>query len=242
MENSKEKKIKIPEVATVNHANHRKRLYARVADIGLERTDDLTTLEFILTLVIPRVDTNPIAHRLLDRFGSMSAALDASPQQLQEVRGIGPRSALLLSFFPQIFLRYNQDKVKNTKLILTKGQAIKYCTALLKNKNQEELYAICLDKSNKVLEVIPIAKGDETKISFNKQELFGKLLIVPNIKTVLLTHCHPNSTPYPSQADEKATKDIVDSLKYFGLDYFDHIIVGLTHSYSCVEGRLYENT
>ena len=108
MENSKEKKIKIPEVATVNHAHHRQRLYARIAEVGLERCDDLTILEFILTLAIPRVDTNPIAHRLMDRFGSISAVLDASPLQLQEIRGIGPRAARLLSFFPQLCNCYNK--------------------------------------------------------------------------------------------------------------------------------------
>ncbi|MBP3390034.1 MAG: RadC family protein [Clostridia bacterium] len=242
MENSKEKKIKIPEVATVNHAHHRQRLYARIAEVGLERCDDLTILEFILTLAIPRVDTNPIAHRLMDRFGSISAVLDASPLQLQEIRGIGPRAARLLSFFPQLCNCYNKDKVKNTKLILTKGQAIKYCSALLKNKNQEEFYAICLDKSNKVLAVIPISRGDETTVSFKKQDILSKIIMVSNTNQVLLTHSHPNSTPYPSVNDDKTTQELTESFKYFGLELYDHIIVGLTHSYSCVEGRLYENT
>lgn len=241
MENSKDKKTKIPEVATVSHAHHRQRLRAKVADIGLEQTDDLSTLEFILTLALPRVDTNPIAHRLMERFGSISASLDASPTQLQEIRGIGPSAAQILSFIPQICDRYMQDKVKNTKLILTKGQAMKYCSALLKNKNQEALYVICLDKSHKVLITIPVAKGDETQVTFNKKILVSKILTVPNTKYVLLTHSHPNSTPYPSQEDRKATTDILEGLKYFGIELYDHIIVGLTHSYSLQEERIYEN-
>lgn len=43
-----------------------------------------------------RRDTNPIAHRLLDRFGSLSAVLEAEPALLTEVDGISEHSALLI--------------------------------------------------------------------------------------------------------------------------------------------------
>lgn len=241
MENSKEKKIKIPEVATVKHDGHRQRLHSDIFQLGFDSSPPVKTLEYILTLAIPRVDTNPIAHRLLETFGSISAVLDASPKQLQQVRGIGPRAAQILSLFPQFFSFYYKDKVKNTKFLLNKGQTIKYCSAMLLNKQQEELYAICLDKAHKVQSTILIAQGDTTKISFKKQDLLSKILVVPNLHKILLTHSHPNSTPYPSAEDKEATEEIKRLLSYCGVEFYDHIIVGLTHSYSYQEGRMYEN-
>lgn len=241
MGNSKEKKTKLPEVATVSHKNHRQRLYDRVATTGLENMHTDYTLEFILTLVLPRVDTNPIAKRLLEKFGCLSAVLDATPEELQEVRGIGKTASKLLPLIPQILLVYEIDKVKNTKLILTRGQAIQYCTAHLKNKPQEELYAICLDKSFKVLATKRVAKGSTTTVQFDFPELMRQVLTVPNVANLLLTHSHPNNAPFPSTEDKATTKTIEQTLEPLGISLFDHIIVGLTHSFSMAEGKLFEN-
>ena len=55
----------------------------------------INKLELLLFYAIPRRDTNPIAHRLLDRFGSLSAVLEAEPALLTEVDGISEHSCLL---------------------------------------------------------------------------------------------------------------------------------------------------
>ena len=239
--NPKEKPIKIPEVATVSHTNHRQRLYSRIEEIGLENTDDFQTLEFILTLVLPRVDTNPISHRLLEQFGSISAALDASPEELEQVRGLGKNASRLLSLFPDLFARYNQDKLKNTKLILTRGQAIKYCVALLSNKERETLYAICLDKSLKVLSTKMLATGTAVEVKLTSKEFLRQILMVANVEYVLITHSHPNNSPNPSQEDKTTTNFIKRALESVNLKLYDHIIVGLTHSYSFTEDETFAN-
>ena len=59
------------------HENHRARLKARFRENGLDSFTDIQALELLLFYVIPRKDTNPIAHRLLERFQSFSQVLDA---------------------------------------------------------------------------------------------------------------------------------------------------------------------
>lgn len=241
MENTKEKKFKLPESATVSHKNHRQRLYERVIASGVENTRSEYILELILTLVLPRVDTHPIAKRLMDKFGSLSAALDAAPEQLIEIRGIGKNASKLLPLFPQLWTAYHVDKISKTTLLLNRGQAIKYCTALLQDKPQEELYAICLDKSFKILSTKCIAKGSAAQVGFDYAELFRQIITVPHIAQVLFTHSHPNNAPYPSKTDETTHDTLKRFLKTLHIDVYDHIIVGLTHSYSMKDKRIYEN-
>ena len=71
------------------HAGHRARLRESFIETGIEGMADHQVLELLLTYALPRVDVNPLAHRLLDRFGSLEGVLSAKADQLQQVKGIG---------------------------------------------------------------------------------------------------------------------------------------------------------
>ena len=86
------------EVTKVNnekcvHDGHRKRLLDTVNAVGLIGLSDIQALEFILFFIIPRGDVNPLAHRLLDRFKNVPTVLDASVEDLMEVKGVGETAA-----------------------------------------------------------------------------------------------------------------------------------------------------
>ena len=76
------------------HDGHRERLKERFIEHGLTSFNELNALEMLLFYAIPRKDTNPIAHALLDRFGSLNAVFDASVRELCEVEGIGQNAAV----------------------------------------------------------------------------------------------------------------------------------------------------
>ena len=78
------------------HENHRARMQERVARDGLESLAEHEALEYLLFLAIPRKDTNELAHRLIQHFGDFCKVMEAEPEELQRVEGIGPRSANLI--------------------------------------------------------------------------------------------------------------------------------------------------
>ena len=97
------------------HQNHRERVLEKFRRFGLDVFSDHEVLELLLFFAIPRVDTNPTAHRLLERFGSLHAVLEAPVEQLCEVQGIGPRSADLLKLSFAMCARYQQDLAKSER-------------------------------------------------------------------------------------------------------------------------------
>ena len=71
------------------HAGHRERIRERLRTAGLNAFSEHEVLELLLTFAIPRQDTNPLAHDLINTFGSLSAVLDADESELLRVKGVG---------------------------------------------------------------------------------------------------------------------------------------------------------
>ena len=67
------------------HEGHRQRLKTRFRKEGLDNFDELYVLELLLFYCVPRKDTNPLAHSLLNRFGDLNGVLDASAAELEKV-------------------------------------------------------------------------------------------------------------------------------------------------------------
>ena len=85
-----------PSPARNPHAGHRSRMRSKALTYGLDHLDDHEVLEMLLYHAIPRGDTNETAHRLLERFGSFRGLLEAPPEELQAVPGVGESAAVLL--------------------------------------------------------------------------------------------------------------------------------------------------
>ena len=154
------------------HSGHRARVRQRFLQTGLNGFDDVNILEFLLFYAMPQQDTNPIAHALLDRFGSLHAVFEASVEELETVKGIGEYSAILLRLVPEICRRYMfSHRVKNP-VLGTLEELYAYVIPLFAFHGEEHLFMLCLDSSNKVLDCSEIASGaaDEVYVSFSRDD------------------------------------------------------------------------
>jgi len=213
------------------HENHRQRMLDMIFKSGLENVNNIVALEFILTLVIPRKDINPLAHKLIYEFGNLSAVLDADYERLKVFPGLGERSAKLLVLFPQIFYRYKFEKQANKKHLKNLGDILDFYVALYENKSIEEFYITCLDFKNRILTNKKLAQGNVNSLHIDKKELTS-LLINSKASKVIVSHCHPDGPCQPSCEDINSTKIIIEVLNLLGIDFVDHIIVGTDGCYS----------
>lgn len=207
------------------HAGHRKRLRELVSKVGLENLNEIQALEFALTYVLPRRNTNEIAHELLSVFGSFSAVFNASKQELEKIKYLGKDSAKMLSQFKNIFVYYNHNKAKQIKTIKNTLSLATYFYNLLYEEKIEILYAMSLDEKGNIKAVRRIAVGNEKLITIEKSEL-ANFLYSTKGKVLALAHNHPNASCLPSKSDDESTLEIKNWMNSISFKLLDHIIVG----------------
>lgn len=218
------------------HAGHRKRLRDLVSKVGLENLNEIQALEFALTYVLPRKNTNEIAHELLKVFGSFSAVFNAPLQELEKIKYLGKDSAKMLSQFKNIFIYYNHNRakqIKNVKNLLTMSA---YFYNMLIEEPLEHLYAMSLDDKGNIKAIKLLSVGTEKLLTIDKSEL-ANFLFATKGKVLLLAHNHPNATCMPSKSDDESTQMIKEWMNSISLKLLDHLIVGYdgVFSFSNVE-------
>ncbi len=207
------------------HAGHRDRLLNLVYKAGLENVSDVQQVEQFLTYIFPRGDTNPLAHRLLKKFGNFSNMVNASFSELTSVRGIGKSTAMKIMMFPkhcQVFeaqmLSYKQD-------LNNYGNLCDFCEGLLRTCNTEELHLLALNASGKLTRRECLAKGAINFVGIPARVVVNFILST-NAAVVVLIHNHPGGFATPSKKDVEGTKYLEDIILHTGCVLADHIIVG----------------
>ena len=136
------------------HVNHRQRLQQQMFLSNLNTMSEIQVLEYILTLSIPRIDTNPLAHKLLDEFGSLYNVIDANSEDLIKVKGIGKRTAMMLTSLRKIIYYYRESKRKDKKNILdTPAKIMEFFNDFLESKPNEEFYMASLNGKSELIKV-----------------------------------------------------------------------------------------
>ena len=213
------------------HLGHRNRLRETAQKTGLSNLPEHQVLELLLSYVIPRKDTNPIAHRLIKEFGSFSNVLDAKVEDLIKVEGVGDKTAHFIVSLKEFFFIYNASKSNKKETILNTLDAVNFIKGFLMGKTVEEFYVICIDNSNKVKLAKQICSGVVNKTNVDVRKVM-EVVFKSGVSNVIICHNHPTGTAKPSAADDKLTKAILTTLILNGITLLDHIIISDTEYFS----------
>lgn len=214
------------------HGGHRERLRTRFLEEGLDSFADHQVLELLLFQVILRGDTNPAAHRLMQRFGSLSAVLEADPQDVAAVEGIGTKAAAFLAMLPQVTRRYYHDRVVRDRPKLNSSDAVaEYLIPLMAGRPEEVFYVLCLDTQCRVLYAALISEGTIKEAAVYPRHVV-EVAIRHRAASVVFAHNHPAGTSTPSPQDRRITKILVQALGPLDIKVLDHIIVAGNQAYS----------
>lgn len=208
------------------HVNHRQKVKNMYFESGLNGMADHNVIELLLFFGIQRKDTNPMAHELMERFGSFSGVLEAKKSDLMLVKGMTENAACLITMILPLYKRYMKDVTSKSKLdIEDKKGIIKFLRGLfIDNGNTEQVYALCFSNNGKFLSCRKISQGDIASSSLNLRNLASFVLEV-NASSVILAHNHPHGIALPSPADVNATKSVYAFLKSLKVRLADHIII-----------------
>lgn len=206
------------------HDKHRERMRRRFREGGLNGFADHEALELLLYYAIPRRDTNPIAHALLERFGSLAGVFSAPIEALKQVDGVGDSAAVLLRLAPLAAQRARLAEAER-ELILNSRESIgAYLLELFSQERDEAVYQICLDRKGKLLSCKRLGEGGACTVSLDIRKLVENALL-SSASSVVLAHNHPSGVALPSRADQAATDQAKAALGAIGVRLEDHIIV-----------------
>ena len=206
------------------HTGHRQRLKARFLKEGLDNFTDIQVLELALFYCIPQKDTNPIAHALLDHFGSLSQVLEASPEELQKVKGIGENTATFLNLITQIGRYYLVDRVQRVEVLTTIEQCGAYLVPRFFGRKLETVFLLCLDAKCKVLCCKEVGEGSVNSAGISVRRIVETALGA-NATSVVLAHNHPSGMALPSAEDIQTTRRVAAALSAVEVTLVDHIVV-----------------
>lgn len=206
------------------HKEHRKRLKERFRKDGLDGFNSVQVLELLLFYVIPRRDTNPIAHELINRFGSLTQVLEAPVEELMKVDGIGPEAAQFLSLIPAAGRRYLVDKTMQSKVLKTIDQCGAYLLPYFFGRKVETVFLLCLDAKCKVLCCREVGEGSVNSAGISIRKIVETALGA-NATAVVLAHNHPSGVAIPSMEDYQTTQRIAAALQAVEVHLVDHIVV-----------------
>ncbi len=219
------------------HTGHRERLRTRFMHDGLDSFEDHQVLELLLFYCIPRQDTNALAHKLLNEYGTLYNLFDADPQDVMNRCKVSKNIAVLMTMVPGLVRRYTASKFDNKAQVLdTSRKAGLYAVSLLLGLNRECFYAICLNLHRKVIYAEKLSEGTQTDAPLYPRNLMETLLKY-KATGVVLAHNHPGGMLSPSRNDITATKKIIDLLTPVGIEVVDHIIVAGDQYYSFSEHK-----
>ena len=206
------------------HDGHRQRMKERFRNEGLDHFSDIQVLELLLFYCIPRKDTNPIAHALLERFGSLSQVLDAPIGELAKVPGMGESAATFLSLTTAVGRYYQVDRAMNVEILTSIEQCGRYLVPFFYGRRNETVFLLCLDAKCKVLCCKEIGEGSVNSAGVPIRRIVETALGV-NATTVILAHNHPSGIAVPSGEDVIATHRVAAALRTVDIVLADHIVV-----------------
>lgn len=216
------------------HDGHRLRLREQYIENGLDGLMDHQVLELLLTYAIPRKDTNELAHRLLDRFGTLDGVLQADVALLMQVDGIGHGAAVFLHMQNDLSRRMQLARLKDTSgriKLSNPYESAKYAAAILSREPYEAVYAACLNKSGFVQSVKNIVTGTLVEAPIYPRHIVEYALL-QRAHSVVLMHNHPSGDPTPSKEDCDATSTVRAALSSVDIPLLDHLIAGGQYVYS----------
>lgn len=219
------------------HAGHRQRVKRRYLSEGLDSFADHEVLEMLLFYAIPMKDTNPLAHKLLNEFGSLANLFEADPKDIERRCGINEHASLLISLISALTRRYLQEKQGNHPLLTGSTQAGEYAASLFVGQTYEAFYLICLNSQNRVNYASLVQKG-----TINEAPVYPRIIVETALRhqanAVIFAHNHPGGSLQPSIADRKITEQLIRALQPISISVVDHIIVAGEKYYSFAEHHL----
>ena len=218
---------------------HRKRLREKVIKSGLKGFHDYEIIELLLSLGTPRKDCKQPAKEAIKRFKTLRGVLEAPPEELQQIDGIGPHSAFGIKLVQEVAREFLKEKIIAKPIYKSSQEIFDYLYHSMRDLTKEVFKAIYLDSANQIIKTADLFEGTIESIPIRPREIVESAI---NHRTaaIVFAHNHPSGDPAPSKSDKQLTRDLVFIGNILQLKVLDHIIIAGDKYFSFADDGLIE--
>ena len=221
------------------YKGHRKRLREKFLKSGLDGFHDYEIVELLLTLGSPRKDCKPQAKEAIKRFKTLRGVLAASPQELQQIDGIGPHSAFGIKLMQEVAREFLKEKIIERPFYKSPQEIFDYLYHSMRDLKKEVFKVIYLNSQNQIISTADLFEGTVNSSSISPREVIEGA-IKHNAVSLIFVHNHPSGSPEPSASDKELTRELVYAGKIIRIKVLDHIIIGENKYFSFAGDGLVE--
>jgi len=210
---------------------HRERLRERFIKGGLAGFHDYEIIELLLTLGSPRKDCKQQAKEAVRRFKTLRGVLEAPPEELQQIDGIGSRSAFGIKLVQEVARAFLKEKIMDKPVYKSAQEVFDYLYHSMRDLRKEVFKVIYLNSQNQIIETTDLFEGTVNSSSISPRQVVEGAL-KHNAASLIFVHNHPSGNPQPSKNDKEVTRDLVYAGSIMRIRVLDHIIIGNNRYFS----------
>jgi len=166
-----------------------------------------------------------IGKELVQKYGSLVSLAQASLDDLQTIKGIGPDKAVTLAAAFEL-ARKMAEELRTESAVLDTPEAVANLVREQNRLRQVETFQILMvNTRRRLIRLEETTQGTLDTLLVHPREVF-KPAIAANAAAIVLVHNHPSGDPSPSEADIKVTRDLIRAGQLLKIEVLDHIIIG----------------
>jgi len=204
---------------------HRKRLREKFIKAGLKSFHDYEIVELLLSLGTPRKDCKQMAKEAIKRFKTLRGVLEASPEELKQIAGVGVHSAFGIKLVREVSREFLKEKIIDKPVYKSSKEIFDYLYHSMRDLKKEVFKVIYLNSQNQIIDISDLFKGTVNSGVISPREVMESA-IKHNAVSLIFAHNHPSGSTKPSRSDMELTRDLVYAGTIMRIRVFDHIIIG----------------
>jgi DNA repair protein RadC len=218
---------------------HRKRLREKFIKSGLAGFHDYEIVELLLTLGSPRKDCKPQAKEAIKRFKTLRGVLEATPEELQQISGIGPHSAFGIKLAQEVAREFLKEKIIDKPIYKSSQEIFDYLYYSMRDLKKEVFKVIYLNRRSQIIDTVDLFEGTLEDIPIRPREIVESAIKYSAAAQIFI-HNHPSGDPTPSKSDKQLTRDLVFVGHILQIKVLDHIIIGENRYFSFADQGMIE--
>lgn len=197
----------------------------RLLKEGAGVLSEIELLAILLSTGSQKMNALDLSTQILSRFQNLRSLVDATVEELSEIRGVGQAKACKVKAALELAKRLSQFTSPELPQIKSPSDAAGLVMESLRCLDREHFWSLLLNTKNRVLSIQKVAVGTLNRSNVHPRELF-RGAIKKSAAAMILVHNHPSGDTTPSKDDLDVTKRLCEVGRIIGIEILDHIIIG----------------